>query len=55
MGTPSSLRSLACTQAFQEKKIKSITFQHGVTAEISELINLTGFFIVPPMEIFCRV
>ena len=44
MGTPSSLKSLACTQAFQEKKIKSITFQHGVTAEISETHKFNRVF-----------
>ena len=35
MSTPSTMKPLACSQAFQEKKIKSVAFQHGVTAEIS--------------------
>ena len=34
-GSSSSLKSLACSQAFKELKVKTISFQHGVTAEIS--------------------
>mgnify|MGYP007000340834 len=34
-GASSSIKALACSQAFQEKKIKVFSFQHGVTAEIS--------------------
>ncbi len=34
-GSSSSIKALASSQAFQEKKIRVVSFQHGVTAEIS--------------------
>ena len=43
-GVPSSLKSLAYSQAFEEKKIKIFSFQHGVTAEISGTHNFNRVF-----------